>query len=104
MANKGANGRRSGFRVPSRRSRFIFYGVGISLLLIFNIWAANNALKHHRAHVPYSPFFIEQIKSGNVESITSTGTAVQGRLRKAVKVKGDRARDFTTEIPAFADT
>jgi len=106
MASRDATGRRSGLRLPSRRSRFIFYGVGISTLLIFNIWAANNALRHPRAHVPYSPFFVAQIKAGNVESITSTGTAIQGRLRHAVRFKAgsDRARDFATEIPSFADT
>jgi cell division protease FtsH len=93
-------------RLPSRRTRFIVYGVGITVLLIFNIWAANNALRTNRARVPYSPFFIAQIRSGNVESIISTGTAIQGRLKHAVKVDADgvRARDFATEIPSFADT
>src|SRR5512146_794202 len=106
MASKKPTGRRSVVRLPSRRTRFIFYGVGIVLLLIFNIWAANNALQHHRARVPYSPFFVQQIKAGNVESITSTGTAVQGRLRKAIKLvpAGEAVRDFATEIPSFADT
>jgi cell division protease FtsH len=106
MASKSATGRRSGLRLPSRRTRFIFYGVGILLLLIFNIWAANNALQHHRVRVPYSPFFIQQIKAGNVEAITSTGTAIQGRLRHAARLApgGETARDFTTEIPSFADT
>jgi cell division protease FtsH len=106
MASRNATGRRPALRLPSRRTRFIFYGVGILLLLIFNIWAANNALQQHRARVPYSPFFVEQIKSGNVESITSTGTAIQGRLRHGVKVAPgtESVRDFTTEIPSFADT
>src|SRR3954462_689995 len=105
MASRKRPGRRSVLRLPSRRSRFIFYGVGILLLLIFNIWAANNALQHHRARVPYSPFFVQQIKAGNVESITSTGTAIQGRLRKAIKVAAETepVRDFTTEIPSFAN-
>ena len=106
MASRTPSRRRSGLRLPSRRTRFIFYGVGITLLLIFNIWAADNALQHHRARVPYSPFFVQQIRAGNVESIISTGTAIQGRLRHAVKVapSGEVARDFTTEIPTFADT
>ena len=107
MASRSVTGRRSALRLPSRRTRFIFYGVGITLLLIFNIWAANNALQHHRARVPYSPFFVEQIKAGNVESITSTGTAIQGRLdatRSRSQPGGEAARDFTTEIPSFADT
>ena len=94
------------FRLPSRRTRFTFYSIGIGVLLIVNIWAANNALKHHRSRVPYSPFFLKQIEAGNVEAITSTGTAIQGRLRRPVKVEADGspARDFTTEIPSFADT
>ena len=106
MASRTPSRRRSGLRLPSRRTRFIFYGVGITLLLLFNIWAANNALQRHRERVPYSPFFVQQIRAGNVESIISTGTAIQGRLRHAVKVapSGEVARDFTTEIPTFADT
>ena len=106
MASRTPSRRRSGLRLPSRRTRFIFYGVGITLLLLFNIWAANNALQRHRERVPYSPFFVQQIRAGTVESIISTGTAIQGRLRHAVKVapSGEVARDFTTEIPTFADT
>jgi cell division protease FtsH len=106
MRARNAPPRRRGLRLPSRRTRFIFYGVGITLLLIFNIWAANNALRPNRARVPYSPFFIHPIRVGNVESIISTGTAIQGRLKRPVEVApGDtKALDFTTEIPTFADT
>ena len=94
------------FRLPSRRQRYIFYAVGISVLLLFNIWAANNAFQANRVRVPYSPFFVQQIRAGNVESITSTGTAIQGRLKRAVKLAAGEtaARDFSTEIPSFADT
>jgi cell division protease FtsH len=57
-------------------------------------------------HVPYSPFFLRQIRDGNVEAITSKGTAIQGRLKRAASPAsaGSAARDFSTEIPAFADT
>jgi cell division protease FtsH len=98
--------RRLRLRLPNRRQRFLIYGIGISVLLVFNIWAANNAFRSHRARVPYSPFFLEQIRSGNVDAITSTGTAVQGRLKRPVRVNhfGETARNFSTEIPAFADT
>jgi cell division protease FtsH len=106
MASRGVASRRPLFRLPNRRTRFIFYFVGIGLLLLVNIWAANNAFRHHRVRVPYSPFFLHQIRVGNVESITSTGTAIQGRLHRAVKADpgGEPARDFKTEIPSFADT
>src|SRR5689334_13946607 len=97
---------RRALRLPSRRQRYIFYAVGISVLLLFNIWAANNAFQANLVRVPYSPFFLQQIRDGNVESITSTGTAIQGRLKHALKpAAGEQAaRDFSTEIPSFADT
>jgi cell division protease FtsH len=105
---RSRNGTRRGraLRLPTRRTRFIVYSVGIAILLIVNIWAANNAFRPHRARVPYSPFFVNQISAGNVESIISTGTAIQGRLKHSVVVppSGEPARDFSTEIPSFADT
>jgi cell division protease FtsH len=57
-------------------------------------------------HVPYSPFFVQQIRAGNVDSITSKGTAIQGRLKAARKAPsaGSAGRNFSTEIPAFANT
>jgi len=91
---------------PTRRRRFAVYGVGIAILFVFNIWAANQAIQVHRMHVPYSPFFLEQIRRGNVETITSQGTAIQGRLKGAAKVapSSSAGRNFSTEIPSFANT
>ena len=91
---------------PTRRRRFAVYGVGIAILFVFNIWAANQAIQVHRMHVPYSPFFLEQIRRGNVETITSQGTAIQGRLKRAAKVapSSSAGRNFSTEIPSFANT
>jgi cell division protease FtsH len=106
MRAKQTSRRPSWRRLPTRRQRYVFYAVGISVLLVFNIWAANNAFKANRARVPYSPFFVKQIRDSNVEAITSTGTAIQGRLKHAVKptAGAPAARDFTTEIPSFANT
>jgi cell division protease FtsH len=98
--------KRRRFPRPTRRQRFVFYGVGISICLIINIWAANEATRVDRTHVPYSPFFIEQIRAGNVEAITSKGTAIQGRLKQEVKGSsvGSGSKNFDTEIPSFANT
>jgi cell division protease FtsH len=89
---------------PNRRQRYVIYGIGIPVLLVVNIWAANHAFRPHRLRVPYSPFFLQQIREGNIETITSKGTAIQGRLKHSVVVRGERGRDFSTEIPSFADT
>jgi cell division protease FtsH len=58
-----------------------------------------------RVRVPYSPLFLEQVKKGNVEEITSKGTDIQGTF--GTKVTFDDSKPttrFRTEIPAFANT
>jgi cell division protease FtsH len=58
-----------------------------------------------RTRVPYSPFFLEQVRTGNVESITSKGTDIQGTFRKEVTFEDSKPTTrFRTEIPAFANT
>ena len=75
------------------------------ILFGFNYWAASRATKPQtRLRVPYSPFFIQQVNSGNVAQITSKGTAVQGQLKQSVDYGTHHARLFKTEIPAFANT
>ncbi|HEY6836168.1 MAG TPA: ATP-dependent zinc metalloprotease FtsH [Gaiellaceae bacterium] len=75
------------------------------ILFAFNYWAASRATKHEaRPRVPYSPFFLQQVDSGNVAQITSKGTAVQGELEQSVDFGTKHIRLFKTEIPAFANT
>jgi hypothetical protein len=55
--------------------------------------------------VPYSPFFLRQVQQGNVAEITSTGTSIQGKLRRPEHYQGSKATTkFKIEIPQFADT
>ena len=77
-----------------------------AVLLIFNFWISSRAMHPAaRVRVPYSPFFLNEVKAGGVVSITSKGTAIQGVFKKATSYQGSKAStDFQTEIPAFADT
>jgi cell division protease FtsH len=76
-------------------------------LLALNFWAASRAVHPvHRVRVPYSPFFLDQVRAGNVGEITSTGTAIQGAFRRPLRYpagSGSPTREFATEIPAFAN-
>jgi cell division protease FtsH len=94
-----------------RRRRFGLPGwvlvvVAVGLLGL-NFWAASRAVHPvHRVRVPYSPFVLDQVRAGNVQEITSTGTAVQGAFRRPLRYPrghGSATRQFATEIPAFAD-
>ncbi len=57
--------------------------------------------------VPYSPTFLQQVRDGNVARISTEGTTVDGEFRKPVRYPPDSERDpaknFSTEIPTFAD-
>jgi cell division protease FtsH len=75
------------------------------VLFGINYWAASRANQHHpRIRIPYSPLFLQQVRSGNVAQITSKGTAVQGELKQSVTLGKTHARLFKTEIPSFANT
>jgi cell division protease FtsH len=59
-----------------------------------------------RVRIPYSPTFLAQVQSGNVSSVSTKGTSVQGKLRRAIRypsASATPARAFTTEIPEFAN-
>jgi cell division protease FtsH len=82
-------------------------------LLAVALFAVNYALAsvfvthpNPRVRVPYSPVFLNQVRTRNVEAITSKGTAVEGTFREPVRwprENGRRSKRFKTEIPAFAN-
>jgi cell division protease FtsH len=76
------------------------------VVLALNIFVTGRAMEGpSRVRVPYSPFFLQQVKTGNVDEITSQGTDIQGTFKKDVTYKdSDPTTRFRTEIPAFADT
>jgi cell division protease FtsH len=58
-----------------------------------------------RTRVPYSPFFLQQVTTGNVEEIMSKGTDIQGTFEKEVTLDdSEPTTRFRTEVPAFANT
>jgi cell division protease FtsH len=93
----------------TRRRAIVQLTIAALALLAFNWWTASRVTREApRVRVPYSPFFLRQIEAGNVEAITSRGTAIQGRFVRPVRYPpgDDGARTtgrFRTEIPAFAD-
>jgi cell division protease FtsH len=82
------------------------------LLLIAALLAANYLFvalfapgKVESVKIPYSPVFVEQVRAGNVERVSTEGTTVDGRFKKEFKY-GDAkpTKAFATEIPVFANT
>jgi len=91
---------------PRPRTNWWWLAVFFVALLAVNYYLGSRATQGPaRVRVPYSPFFLNQVKAENVEGITSKGTAIQGQFKKPTSYNGERATTkFNTEIPAFADT
>jgi cell division protease FtsH len=87
--------------IPWSGRRFV---VILLALFILN-WAlvAVFAPAEERIRIPYNPTFIGQVEKGNVKEISSKADTIQGKFKKAVEYKGDKASNFETEIPTFAN-
>ena len=88
------------------------FGRGLLLflvtLLLVNVLVASfiQGPAATRVRIPYSPTFLAQVSAGNVSSISSKGTTVQGNFRTQVRypnAKASPAKLFVTELPAFAE-
>jgi cell division protease FtsH len=88
------------FRISWRITAFII------ALLVVNYWVSSRATQApSRVRVPYSPFFLKTVSKGEVVTITSKGTAIQGTFSKKLSYNGSKpSTRFQTEIPSFADT
>jgi cell division protease FtsH len=82
------------------------FGLLILALFAINYYVGSRAMHSAaRLRIPYSPFFLDEVKKGDVVSITSKGTAIQGTFKDATSYAGSKlASEFATEIPTFADT
>jgi cell division protease FtsH len=91
---------RPGFRVSPRWIVFFL------AVLALNLFLANRAMEpESRVRVPYSPFFLQQVRTSNVDEITSQGTDIEGTFSRRVTFEdSEPTTRFRTEIPAFADT
>ena len=88
-----------------RRRRWWALFAGLLLVNLVVAFATGGAAD--RQQVPYQPFFVAQLKSGNVESITSLEDSIDGELKRSVTYdppgedeKVDVTR-FKTQVPAF---
>ncbi len=103
----GDDARRPQASRPFRpRIRVGWWLAWIAGLLVLNYWLGSRATRAPaRVRVPYSPFFLEQVRAGHVASITTKGTTVQGTFASPEEYAGSKPTTrFKTEIPTFADT
>jgi len=93
-------------RKPRHRSRgFAWFVIG---LLAFNLASVVllSPSGRHRVNVPFSPYFLSQVRSGAVASIASKGDTIQGTFKSPVSYPANGANVqpttlFATQVPSF---
>ncbi len=107
-APDGRGSRQPKSKPPTPSSRWLIALLFLGLLAL-NIWISTQALAPNaRVRVPYSPTFLSEVKSRNVDQITSTADAIQGKFKHPVKYppsdsKARASTNFSTQVPSFAD-
>jgi cell division protease FtsH len=96
-------GRRPQMRPPSVGWRWIVFIVA-ALAINYVIASAVGPNERPQVTVPYSPYFLGQVRGDNVKEISSQGETIEGHFRKEVTYKKTKTDRFKTQVPTFADT
>ena len=94
---------------PKPPHRLRGFWVTVAVLLVINVLSVVMAQSHaqSRVKVPFSPYFLQQLKAGNVKSISSKSDTITGTFtREVVYPAGSKAKAttlFSTQVPTFWD-
>ena len=104
----GGHRKRTSHARPDRRWAF-----WILIFVLFSVnWAAvlmTHPAAQPRVTVPFSPYFLSQVQSGEVKSISSTGDTIQGTFATKLRYPpNDKSATpttlFSTQVPSFWDS
>ena len=96
--------------VMPRRGRRTLITVFVVLLAVNVVSALVTGQPKSSELVPYSPFFLEQVRGGNVREIASRGETINGKLKTTAsytepgKKHAVKVTRFHTEVPTFVNT
>ncbi|MDQ6816108.1 MAG: ATP-dependent zinc metalloprotease FtsH [Actinomycetota bacterium] len=92
-------------QAPHRSRRFLWFAAG---LLAFNLASVFlfSPSSQQRVKVPFSPYFLSEVQSGQVASIASTGDTIQGTFKSPLRyppsdTKAAPTTLFATQVPRF---
>jgi cell division protease FtsH len=101
LPREGGDDKKPGLRTPRMRILVIVAALLAANYLFVALFAPG---KVEPVRVPYNPTFLDQVRDGNVERISTQGATVDGQFKKEFKY-GDAKpnKAFETEIPVFAN-
>jgi len=92
-------------RPPHRSAAFVWIVTAVLVLNLLSVFVAEPGVAP-RIRVPFNPYFLNQVQSGQVTSIASKGDTIQGTFKSPVRYPADGKQAvptklFATEVPTF---
>ncbi|HEX9482704.1 MAG TPA: ATP-dependent zinc metalloprotease FtsH [Solirubrobacteraceae bacterium] len=89
-----------------RRPGFLWFVLALIALNWISVLAFQPSSGEQRVTVPFSPYFLEQVKAGDVRAISSKGDTIQGTFKQKhiyppSKPKATPTKLFATQVPSF---
>jgi cell division protease FtsH len=90
---------------PHRRPGFLWFVLALIAVNWISVFVFQPS-GESRVSVPFNPYFLEQVKAGEVKAISSKGDTVQGTFRHKLRYppsnkKAKPTKLFATEVPTF---
>jgi cell division protease FtsH len=96
--------------VIPRNRRKTFVAILLGLLALNLVLAVLTGNPQETTRVPYEPFFLDQVRAGNVAEISSEEQTIQGQLKRPAPFTPEGSDEpvqverFDTQVPAFVQT
>jgi cell division protease FtsH len=93
-----------------RKRRGTFLAIILGLLVLNVVLASVTGAPEQTTRVPYEPFFLDQVRDGNVKEISSVDETIEGTLKREASFtpvgeqEAKKVTDFNTQVPAFVNT
>ena len=91
---------------PHRMRSFWSFVLALIALNWLSVLFFQPSTGEERVTVPFSPYFLEQVKGGTVSTISSKGDTIQGKFKAKLRYpasnkKATPTKEFATQVPSF---
>ena len=91
---------------PHRRPAFLYFVIALLAINWLSVLFFQPSSGEQRVTVPFSPYFLEQVKAGKVSSVNTKGDTVQGHFKEKLRYPPSSkdatpTKLFATQVPTF---